>query len=281
MTNDLSFITAGLDRIEGQVLDTNGIIAGTTGTVASGAAGSAGFRILGAKEAQNIGAPSPDIVPVTGDDAYLGGFIFPSAAARQFALVCAVMGFDVQGYLGSGSPYNIGNSSVGFIDVSPFAPVNVALITNNQAKSQQAGNVGNGIWSGYILPKVQGIPLGRESMQERAAGAIRMAFIISPTDRFPWGETFNPSVHTISTAVYVPWSGNNRKAFQRFTGDNTTTVFGPLLYTPASSSLNDVVVYVNGYRRTSGITISTTAKTLTFSPAPASNDVIAVYYDHV
>lgn len=281
MTNDLSFITAGLDRIEGQVLDTNGIIAGTSGTVASGAAGSPGFRILGAKEAQNIGAPAPDIVPVTGDDAYLGGFIFASAAARQFALVCAVMDFSTQQYLGSGNAYNVGNSSISFIDVTPFAPVNVALITNNQAKSQQAGNVGTGIWSGYILPKVQGIPLGRETMQERAAGAIRMAFILSPSDRFPWGETYNQSVHGVQTSVYNPWSANNRKAFHRFTGDGSTTVFGPLQYTPASTSLNDVVVYVNSYRRTTGITVSTTAKTLTFSPAPSNNDVIAVYYDHV
>lgn len=280
MSNDLQWITAGLDRIEGHVLDSNGIIAGTTGTVTAGATGSPGFRILGAKEAANIGAPVPEITPITGDDAYLGGFIYPSPNARQFLLTAAVVDLQIGQYFGAGNTINVGNSSLGFLDVVPFSIINVALITVSQAKSQTSGNVGTGIWSGYILPKVQAFPLGRETQAERAAGVARWQFVISMSDRLPWGETFTSGVHGIQTAGYVPWSANNRKSFHRFTGDNNTTVFGPLKYIPASTSLLDVVVYQNNYRKSSGVTINTTTKQLTFTPAPALNDVIAVYYDH-
>jgi hypothetical protein len=280
LSNDLQWITAGLDRIEGHVLDSNGIIGGTTGTVATGAAGSSGFRILGAKEAANIGAPAPEITPVTGDDAYLGGFIFPSGNARQFLLTAAVIDLQVGQYFGAGNSQNVGNSSLGFLDVLPFSLINVALITVSQSKSQASGNVGTGIWSGFILPKVQAFPLGRETQSERAAVASRWQFVISISDRLPWGETFTTGVHGIQQANYVQWSSNNRKTFHRFNGDGGTTVFGPLKYVPASSSLLDVVVYKDNYRQTSGITINTTTKQLTFTPAPGNNSVIAVYYDH-
>lgn len=279
MTNDLQWITAGLDRIEGHVLDTNGIIAGTTGTVTAGATGSPGFRILGAKDAANIGAPAPEIKPVTGDDSYLGGFIFPSPNARQFLLTAAVVDLQIGQYFGAGNSQNVGNSSLGFLDVIPFSIINVALITVSQAKSQTSGNVGTGIWSGYILPKVQAFPLGRESQQERAEGVSRWQFVISLSDRLPWGETFTSGVHGIQNAGYVQWSANNRKSFHRFTGDGNVTVFGPLKYIPATSSTADVVVYKNNYRITSH-TVQTAAKTITITPAPSLNDVLAVYYDH-
>jgi hypothetical protein len=280
MSNDFDWIAAGFDRIEGHVLDANGNIAGTTGTVTGGAAGSPGFRILGAKVAPIV-APNADAVPDTGDDAFLGSFLFPSAAVRQFQLDGAVSGLQINSYLGSGNVMQVGNSDLGFLDTIPFSPVNVALLVNSQAKSQVAGNVGQGIWSGIIVAKAQGIPIGRETFSERAAGVFRWQFIFSLADRFPWGETFNTTVHGISQATLVQWSGNYRKGWHRFTGDGATVTFGPLKYTPASTSLNDVIVYKNGYRQTTGITVNTTAKTLTFSVAPANNDVIAVYYDHV
>lgn len=280
MSNDLSWLGAGLDRVEGHVLDSNGYIAGTTGTVAGGAAGSPGFRLVGA-QAFPAAAPSPVTVPIEGDDSYMGGFVYPSAAIRGAKLTAAVQGLDINQILGSGNSYNIGNSSIGFIDVMPFSPVNVALIVTSQAKSQQAGNIGNGIWSGVIIAKCQGIPTGRETFAARQAGAFAWEFVFSPSDRLPWGETFNPTVHGINTDIFTPWSANYRKAMHRFTGDNATLAFGPLLYTPASTSLLDVVVYKNGYRQTTGVTINATTKFITFGSAPATNDVIAVYYDHV
>lgn len=280
MSNDYAWLTAGFDRIEGQVLDSSGNIAGTSGTVATGAVGSAGFRIIGGKSA-NAAVPPPVVTPVTGDDAYLAGFVFPSNAARTFQLKAAVQDLNVQQYLGSGNAIAVGLSEVGFLDVNPFTPINVALILVSQAKSQTPGNVGTGIWSGVIIPKAVGIPTGKETFQERAEGVMNFTFVFSQADRFPWGETFKTSTHGVSLASILPWSANNRKSFHRFSGDGATTAFGPLQYTPASTSLNDVVVYVNGYRRTANVTVSTTNKTITFSVAPLVNDIIAVYYDYV
>lgn len=279
MTNDLQWVMAGLDRVEGMVLDSSGNICGTTSTAPTGAAGSNGFRILGAKEAP-VSAPDPTTVPVTGDDNYIAGFVFASDAVRSFILTAAVQDLNVAQYMGSGNAYAIGNSQVGFVDGQPFGPINVALLFNSQLKSQTPGNVGQGIWGGIIVPRAQGIPLGRQTSAERAAGIMRYSFTFSMADRFPWGETFNSSVHGVSQSSHMPWSANNRKAWFRATGNAALTTFGPLTYTPASTSLNDFVVYVNGYRRTANITVDTVNKQFTFTSPPANNDVIAVFYDH-
>lgn len=279
MTNDLQWVMAGLDRIEGMVLDSSGNICGTSTTAPTGAAGSNGFRILGAKDAP-ASAPEPTLVPVSGDDNFIASFAFISANVRSFVLTAAVQDLQVGQYMGSGNAYAIGNSEIGFVDGSPFAPVNVALLFNSQAKSQVAGNVGQGIWNGIIVPKAQGIPLGRQTFAERAAGIMRYMFIFSMADRFPWGETFNQSTHGFSTATLLPWSSNNRKGWFRFTGDGSTKGFGPLKDTPASTSLLDVVVYVNGYKQTTGYTVDIPSKMINFSAAPVINGIGAVYYDH-
>lgn len=281
MTNDLAVVFAGFDRMEGHVLDSAGIIGGTTGTVSSGAVGSPGFRMLAVKDAQNIGAPEPDAVPITGDDDYQAGFLFPSAQVRKFVATMAVLGLDINAILNGSNAYAIGNSEAGFLDASPFTVLNLAILTTSQAKSAQGSDQGQGMFSGYIVPQIQGVPLGRQTMQERAAGISRIGFVQSKSAQFPWGETFTLGVHKILQAVLIPWISQYRKAMHRFTGDGATTVFGPLLYTPASSSLSDVVVYKNGYKFTSGVTVQTTAQTITISPAPASNDKIVVYYDHL
>lgn len=281
MANDLASIFAGFDRAEGHVLDSTGIIGGTSGTVAVGAAGSPGFRILAVKDAQNAGSPDADAVPITGDDVYQGGFIFPSAQVRKFTLTAAVQGLDVNSYMNNISPYAIGNSEVGFLDATPFTTLNLALILTSQQKSAQGGNQGLGMFGGYIIPEIQGVPLGRQTFQERAAGINRIGFVESQAAQFPWGETFKLGVHQILSAVLIPWLSAYRKALHRFTGDGATTTFGPLLYQPATTSLSDVVVYINGYKQTAGITVNQSAQTLTFAPAPANNAKIAVYYDHL
>lgn len=279
MANDQDWISAGFDRIEGMVLDSSGNLSGTTTTLANGGF-SNGFRIWGAKVAP-ITVPSPDTTPVSGDDAYLGGFLFPSQAIRTFKLQGARANLNPNAILGSGNVYNVGNGTVGFIDVTPFNPVTVALIAVSRAQSQQSGNVGNGIFSGIIVAKAQGIPTGRETLAERAAGQFAWDFIFNMSDRFPWGETYIPATHGVVTASLVPWSSANRKAFATARGDGVTTSFGPLNYTPASTSLSDVVIYVNGYRQTSGVTINTVTKMVTFSVAPLAGAVIAFYYDNL
>jgi hypothetical protein len=281
MPNDLAVLMAGFDRMEGHLTDSGGIIAGTTGTVASGAVGSPGFRVLAGKDAPNVGVPDADAIPITGDDDYQGGFIFPSAAVRRFIHTAAVLGLDINAIMNGSTAYAVGNSEVGFLDASPFTVLSMALILTSQAKSAQGADQGQGLFSGYIIPQIQGVPLGRQTLQERIAGISRIGFIESKASQFPWGETFTLGVHKITQAVLIPWISQYRKAFHRFTGDGATTVFGPLLYQPATTSLLDVVVYVNGYKQTSGITVQQGAQTITFAPAPATNAKIVVYYDHL
>lgn len=282
MANDLAVIMAGFDRMEGQVLDTAGVIGGTTGTVAPGATGSNGFRVLGGKDAQNVGAPDPEVTPDTGDDSYLGGFIFPSAQARKFIHTAAVLGLDINGIINSTLPYAIGSAEVGFLDVQPFLTISMALILTSQAKSAQGSNLGQGEFSGYIIPQIQGVPLGRQTLQERAAGISRIGFVESQAAQFPWGETFKLGVHAVQTAILIPWIAPYRLAMYRATGDGSTVTFGPLLYQPASVNIaTDVSIYVNGYKQSAGVTVNQTAQTITFISPPANGSKICIIYGHL
>lgn len=283
--NVLSYIAAGFDRLEGHVLDTASIVAGT-GSITAGAAGAAGFRMVGVKTAE-IAVPEPQAEPVTGDNAYLGGFIFPSNAVRAFTVEIAVNNMTNTGIFQQSNTINIGNSSVGFLDiVDPTYPT-ITLIGVSNAQSQASGTTGQGMFGGVIIPRCQIVPLGRGSFSERSAASFRARVVISASDGFPWGETFTTGVHGTLGATLVEWTDTYRKSFHRFTGTGAVTGFGPLQYTPASTSLSDVIVYqidsVTGIptRKTTGVTVDTASKMLTFSVAPANGDKVVVFYSYV
>lgn len=286
--NVLKYIAAGFDRLEGHVLDGNNIANGTSSTtqVATGAAGSPGFRITGVKTSA-ITVPEPDVVPVTGDDSYLAGFIFPSANVRSFDIEASIEDLTNNTYFQLSKTYNIGNSSVGILDIPTPTLPSVCLIAVSNAKSEQSGSVGNAQFGGVIIPVCQIFPLGRTTFSERTAAVFRARVVMTQGQAFPWGETFTTTNVGTTAGTIVEWSAQHRKAIQRFTGDGGTQTFGPLNYIPASTSLNDVVVYVvdptTGVPtiQVAGVTVNQAARTITFGVAPALNSKIIVYYDYV
>lgn len=286
--NVLKYIAAGFDRLEGQILDGNNIANGTSPStqVATGAVGSPGFRITGVKTSA-ITVPEPDVVPVTGDDSYLAGFIFPSANVRSFDIEAAIEDLTNITYFQQTKTYNIGNASVGVLDIPTPTLPSISLIAVSNAKSEQTGSVGNAQFAGVLIPVCQIFPLGRTTFSERAAGVFRARVVMTQGQAFPWGETFTTTNVGTTAGTVVEWSAPHRKAIHRFTGDNGTLTFGPLNYIPASTSLNDVIVYVVDATtgvptiQTSGVTINQAAKTLTFAVAPTTNSKIVVFYDYV
>lgn len=282
MPNNVNnFFSDGLDSAFLQVLDTNGNLGGIGSSLTAGTFDN-GVQLKGAK-ALPATVPESETVPNTGDDIYLGGIVYSSAAPREFVFTAAISNFLPSQYMTGGvnKAYNIGNSTISFQDPQNFNTVSCAILANAKAVSQETTSQGQAMYDQLILFQVLGTPLGRESREERAAGIYRWKFVVNQSSQMPWGETFNSSVHGVTGATSGDMSSNYRKAWAVSTGNGVATAFTGLQFTPASTSLSEVLVYVNGYRQTTGVTVSTSGKSVTFSVAPANGAVIAVLYSYI
>lgn len=284
LANITQYISAGFQRLDFHRLDSNGLPAGVTGVITPGATGAAAGRILAAKT-MNVNIPAADAQPVTGDNILQGTFIFPSAAARSFDVEFAADDFlDREAFQGIKNR-NIGNLSFAGRDVAPFALNNISLIAVSNASSKMSGSSGLGMYAGIFANRAQMILRGRNSFAERAAAAYLGTVVLNLQDAYPWGETFQAGVEGYTQSYVEDWTHAYPVTVHRWkqTGALTTFLLGE---TPASTDLNDVLVYVldtNGIptRKTTGVTVSAAAKSLTFSVAPTDQYDIVAFYGYI
>lgn len=284
LANVTQYISAGFQRLDFHRLDTNGLPAGVTGTVTPGANGAAAGRILAAKT-MNINIPAADAVPVTGDNILQGTFIFPSAAARSFDVEFAADDFlDREAFQGI-KARNIGNLSFAGRDVAPFTLNNVMILGVSNASSKMSGSSGLGMYAGVFATRAQMTIRGRNSFAERGAAAYLGTVVLNLQDSYPWGETFQVANEGYVQSFVEDWTHAYPVTVHRHKQTSGLTKFY-LGETPASTNLDDVLVYVldtTGIptRKTSGVTISTTDNSLTFSVAPTDAFDIVTYYGYV
>lgn len=284
LANVTQYIAAGFQRLDFHRLDTNGLPAGVTGTVTPGANGAAAGRILAIKT-MNINVPTADAVPVTGDNVLQGTFGFPSVAARAFDVEFASDDFlDREAFQGIKSR-NIGNLSFAGRDIAPFALHNLMLLGVSNASSKMSGSSGLGMYAGVFATRAQMTIRGRNSFAERAAASFLGSVFLNLQDSYPWGETFQVGNEGYTQSFIEDWTHAYPVTVHRHKQTSGLTKFY-LGETPASTDLNDVLVYVldtNGIptRKTSGVTISTADNSLTFAPAPTDAYDIVTYYGYV
>lgn len=262
------------------ISDTNGFLVGNTGTAptAGVAAGSPMGRIDGVKVA-DVSIVEPETVPVTGDDGTLGQFVFEAAGLPSFTLEAGIHDFDLEALAQGTSVYTI--SEVDFGVLQPKTPVypDMFLVLQRRAKSKVSGSDGVSEWEGYVLPKVQMIPLGSPNFTERAAASTRYRVNTNIADRHPLGLTLTESTFGTEAAPVIDFTADNPIHFHRFTGDGVTTVFGPLAYTPVSQAKS--MAAINGLLRlpTTHFTVNTSSKMVTFLAAPGSGAIVIVGYE--
>lgn len=280
-SNVTKFIGAGARILQYHLYDANGYIAGPTGSVTKGANGVGPGRLLGIKT-YPVAVPPPDAVPVSGDDAPLGTFLFPSAAVRSFLMKVAVADMTADGLFQSSNVVPRGNVSFQTYDLIDNVFPTVFLMLTEQAKSQITGSVGQAVWHTVVRPACQIQPLGRDGgFSERTAASYNYQVTASATDNTGWGETYSVVTHGTQGTYGLDFTTNYIPTAERMTGDGVTTVFN-LLQTPASGTQNtDFLVFVNGIFQSSGITINQGLKTMTFGVAPANNAAIVVIYGFV
>jgi hypothetical protein len=284
LANVQRYIAAGFQRLDFHQLDSSGLPAGITGVVTAGATGVAAGRITAVKT-MNVNIPASEAVPVTGDNVLQGTFQFQNVSPRTFDVEFAEDDFaDRQSFQGI-KPRNIGNFSFSGRDVSPFSLNNLLLIGVANASAQAVGVRGLGMYAGIFANRAQMSVRGRNNFVERGAASYLGTVTLNSSDSYPWGETYSVTNEGYLQSFVEDWTLAYPVTCHRWTQSSGVTVFN-LGETPASTSLNDVLVYVidtNGIptRKTTGVTIDATAKTLTFSVAPTDAYSIVAWYGYV
>lgn len=276
-------VSAGFARCDFHRLDSSGLPAGVTGTVTPGANGAAPGRIKLVKTA-NINIPASDGVPVTGDNSLAGTFIFPSITPRSFDISFAEDDLDDRTAFQSIAPRDIGNLSFAGRDVYPFTLNNLMIIGVSNAQAQATGILGLGMYTGIFAMRAQLTVRGRNTFAERAAADMLGTIVLNPMDGYPWGESFKTSVEGYLQSFVEDWTNQYASSVHRWTQSSGVTKFY-LSERPASTSLSDNLIYVidtNGTwsRQTSGVTISQTDNSITFSVAPSDGYSIVDWYSY-
>lgn len=276
--NQKQLIAAGFERLDFHILDSAGIAAGTTGTITSGATGSAGGRFKGVQTAE-IKVGEPDNVNIPGDDSNQGSFVFGPAEIPSFDIIVGVMDLSIEAAFQSTTVFDEGSFSWGVLDPGSPSYADVALLGVSRAKSKVSSNDGVSHFQMIAVPKCQIIPLGRDSYQGRTGAGFRFRVLPTRADAYPWGLTLKDSVQGTQNGVIFPFTAPNRTTFHRWTGDGSTTGFtaGENF---ATAAVAECRVYIATTLTTGGVTPTSGAKTLTISPAPANNAKIVAYYQY-
>lgn len=203
-------IQAGNAYAFGWFIDSFGFPTGATASAPSqGATGSGAFRIRGIKNA-SITIPTPEGVPVTGDDSLLGEFQFPSVEIRRFDIDFSVDDLDLLATLLNITLQTWGEARVALNDLDVPPEYNMGFILQSKAKKFDTGVQGQKGWGGTIVPLATASPLGRVAFEERGAAVFR--YSISPQS-----AGYDPRGFTINTANYNVVSGGGRQ--QPFTAE--------------------------------------------------------------
>lgn len=278
--NIKEFIAAGFDSGWYTILDTSGYAGGVSGAVTSGAAGEAAGFLKGVQTA-DLNIVEPETVPVPGEDSVIGQFIFPPDQLPSFTIEAGAINYnDVNRFQGTSS------EDIGDMTITPLQPENpvyadTAFLFTRRNKSKAAASDGVGGYEHLVIPKANAVPLGAFPLTGRTAASGRYRVSVgSNQQKFATGATYFNAVAGTTGAAITAITSENPMTWHTFVGTGAVTVFGPLEKTPASTSLNKVHVYKDGLRMTTGVTINTTTRELTFSVAPASNSKIVVFYEY-
>lgn len=271
------FIAGGFKLAYYTLLDTSGFATGFSGSVTAGATSSPAGRIKGAQVAP-IQLPEAPVSNVLGDNVPIGAFLFVSEEVPNFQMQVAVRSLTNEAKFQGTKVQDIGNFSMGVLQPESVTPVDMAVWFIRDIKSRETSTVGKSAYETLLCPKVQAIPLGANFTQREVA-SFTYQVIVNPSAATPMGNTLTLAANGAEIAPALIYTSDYPVFLDSFLGNGALQTFN-LTFTPASSSLSDVLVYVEGVRLPAGVTVSTVAKTITFSSAPDNNARIEVWYQY-
>lgn len=281
LNNATRYIAAGLQRVDFHRVDSSGLPAGITGTVTPGATGVAAGRIKAAKTV-SFTTPAGEVVPVTGDNVLQGTFQFQNVSVRSFDITFAEDDFVDRAAFQNIATQSIGNHQFAGRDIAPFQLNDLLLIGVSNARIQtDDASSGLSMYSGVFSTRCQLAARGADNFVERQARSFLGTVNLDPMNAYAWGQTFKASVEGYKTSYVQDWTFAYPVTCHRWTQVGGTLVYY-LSEQPCSVNLADVLIYTidtNGTwaRKTSGVTINTTARSVTFNSVNDGDAAVAWY----
>jgi len=283
MANAARAIQAGFRRCIVHLLDTSGYAMGITGSLANGSdAGS--YQMMGVKTG-DMQLPEPDKTDITGDDRFLGAFVWPLSASPSGSIEAAVYDQDLFTALEGTTKRALGGAELHVLGGQEASPKDVCMVFQSEAKSQTTGFAGLSKKFGIIVPKAAVSVLGPSTFNERGEINARLAVTIQSADKYPWGEALSVANEGVTNGVMIPFTSDYWVDIHAFVGDGSTTTV-TLDHTPAGDGTGTparVLVWKNGTALTvtSDFTVNTSTKVVTFVTAPAAGDKVIIWYEWV
>ncbi len=235
------YISAGFQRLDFHRLDQYGLPAGVTGVVVPGATLTAPGRIS-AVTTMNAATPAAVGVPILGDNALQGTFMYPNDQPRTFPVQFSEDDFADRQAFQNILARNIGNMSFAGRDITPFVLENIMLIAVSNAQARTPGVLGLGMYAGIFANRAQMVAQGRNAFANRAAALFSGTVTLNAQDGYPWGETFQSAVEGYTQSFIEDWTSQFPVTVNRGTPTAGVTKFF-LSEKPASTSIGDVLIY--------------------------------------
>lgn len=268
--NVTQWLAGGFERCQLGVIDSSGYFVGKTTTTTT-LTGDGMIQLEDPKSA-SIPAQGTRKLVIEAGDKRAGTIMFPTVEEGSFTLEIARANITVAKLAMTQTLADLEEW-----DRMPFDPASITyqdmcMLLSRKALSRDPGKIGTG-WAHLLLYHVimnyNGPGEWRTGTNE-AAHNYDVTF--NRTTKTPWGET-------VAEASGEEFFTGGKLTMHSFLGDNSDTT-AVLEYTPISSTLNDrFIVYADGVKKTSGITISSTTVTWGAAPGAAERDVIV--YEHV
>lgn len=263
------------------LLDTNGVFAGTAGTIANGS--DAGMGRLEGVRTVSVGIPEGVAIPYPGDNGNKGTQLIGSEAAVEGSIVTSIEDLTFTTKSQGTSTSTIGDATAQPLGIQCPTYASMAVIVNSPALNQTPGSKGVKGWHAYLVMSIQSQPRGVDSIESSTAADFQHKIVATYADKFFWEAAISAVTHgTTNMLVYdlgfsaYPWTAHN------FKGDGAATTF-TLDETPAAASSDKVVYWKDGAIQayTTNYTVTVATKTVTLVAAPAAGTDNVVLYQYV
>jgi len=224
------------------------------------------------------GPGEPDDVDIPGDDTSLGAINFGPDKVPSFLVEFGAFDLAVDAALQTTTVETIGDIRLGVLQPNNPEYPDIAMILQSKSKKKDSGVDGSKSWAGYILPKCNAIPLGRESFEGRTAGNDRFKVTAQVADKKPWGVTILEADLGTDGGPILRFTSENPITQHRHTGDAATLIYN-LGHTPVSQA--KTLIWVDTALLVAGVDYTVVAATgvITFTAPPAAGAKIVTLYE--
>lgn len=277
LDNILQWFAGGFDRCQAGVIDDDGIFVGDDGTPA--ASTGSGMLQLWAATA-NVPSPPARRINPEANDGRVGTIQLAPIEELTFTLGLKVLNATFAALVQGTKVHALEEWS--FVDLDPASPTyeTMCLVFSRKAASKVAASPGNG-YEHLLLPSCQINFDGVGQLQTGVSEATyNFSVTVNRTTKYPWGLAYTLTDNGTTESSGKVFFTENPWTMHAFTGDNSDT-HAIVDYTPISETLNTKnLVYVDGAKETSGITISASGKSFTWGSALGTGEKAVIAYEH-